>query len=75
MSILSDRRVSQLEQERDALVRAAFAFEAQGKNRAAHRRLMAAAAVDARLVYLKGKLADLAISQAVSVLRILPPQG
>lgn len=74
MSILSDRRVSQLEQERDALVRAAFAFEAQGKKRAAHRRLMAAAAVDARLGYLKRKLTDLAISQAVTVLRILPEQ-
>lgn len=74
MSILSDRRVSQLEHERDALVHAAFALEAQGKNRAAHRRLMAAAAVDAKLSYLKSKLTDLAISQAVTKLRILPEQ-
>lgn len=75
MSVLSDRRIDQLTQERDALVHAAFALEAQGKNRAAHRRLMAAAAVDARLSYLKSKLTDLAISQAVTRLRILPEEG
>lgn len=72
MTAIADRRVSQLVQERDALVRAAFALEARGKRLAAHRRLEAAAAVDARLSYLKRKLSDLAISQAVTALRILP---
>lgn len=59
-------------QERDALVRAAFALEARGKRVAAHRRLCAAAQVDARLNYLRSKLDDLAISQAATALRILP---
>lgn len=72
MTAIADRRVSQLVQERDALVRAAFALEARGKRLAAHRRLMAAAAVDAKLAYLERKLSDLAISQAVTALRILP---
>lgn len=75
MTVIADRRVSQLAQERDALVRAAFALEARGKRIAAHRRLEAAAAVDARLKYLRSKLNDLAISQACTALRILPEAG
>lgn len=69
---LTERRLSQLEQDRDALVHAAFALEARGKRIAAHRRLEAAAQVDARLNYLRLKLDELAISQAVSALRLLP---
>lgn len=73
MRTLADRRVAQLVCEREALKQRAFAYEATGRSRAALRQLQAAAAVDARIVYLKSKLAAMAVVQVSCKARLLPP--
>ena len=70
MSLLADKRIVQLECERDARLSRAHAYEARGKRVAAQRQFAAAAEVDARLLYLRTKLGDLAAAQARSARRL-----